>query len=117
MLTGCLYLRARSLARSQLHDHVQGNHSWPDLYDGRAIVHPSYRDHLAGVPLADNAAQFQAAKESGDSSRMVTWSYVCPLSFPFPFPSPIYSLSIPLSHHCLSVCLSVRVYSAFPNFC
>ncbi|KAK6833550.1 Nitronate monooxygenase [Apiospora arundinis] len=44
--------------KSQLHDHVQGNMSWPDLYDGRAV----------------NAAKFKSAKDAGDTSKMVTWS-------------------------------------------
>ncbi|KAI1773633.1 FMN-dependent 2-nitropropane dioxygenase [Hypoxylon cercidicola] len=60
--------------KSQLHDHIQGNMSWPDVYDGRAIVTPSYQDHAAGVPLDENTKRFEAAKEEGDLSRMVTWS-------------------------------------------
>ncbi|KAI1259128.1 2-nitropropane dioxygenase [Xylariaceae sp. FL1019] len=60
--------------KSQLHDHVQSNREWPDLYDGRAVVHPSHRDHEAGVPIDENEARFKDAKESGDTSRMVTWS-------------------------------------------
>ncbi|KAI2613204.1 FMN-dependent 2-nitropropane dioxygenase [Hypoxylon fragiforme] len=60
--------------KSQLHDHIQGNTSWPSVYDGRAIVTPTYRDQLAGVPLDENTKRFNAAKENGDVSRMVTWS-------------------------------------------
>ncbi|KAK8031925.1 Nitronate monooxygenase [Apiospora arundinis] len=60
--------------KSQLHDHVQGNMSWPDLYDGRAVVHPCYQDHEAGVSLDENAAKFKSAKDAGDTSKMVTWS-------------------------------------------
>ncbi|KAI0148401.1 FMN-dependent 2-nitropropane dioxygenase [Xylariaceae sp. FL1272] len=60
--------------KSQLHDHVQSNREWPDLYDGRAVVHPSHHDHEAGIPIHENEAKFKAAKESGDTSRMVTWS-------------------------------------------
>ncbi|KAK8101357.1 hypothetical protein PG999_011731 [Apiospora kogelbergensis] len=60
--------------KSYLHDHVQGNMSWPDLYDGRAVVHPCYREHEAGVPLNENAAKFKSAKDAGDNSKMVTWS-------------------------------------------
>ncbi|XXH04361.1 hypothetical protein Hte_010775 [Hypoxylon texense] len=60
--------------KSQLHDHIQGNMSWPDVYDGRAIVTPTYQDYAAGVPLDENTKRFQAAKERGDLSRMVTWS-------------------------------------------
>ncbi|CAJ2506704.1 Uu.00g078900.m01.CDS01 [Anthostomella pinea] len=61
-------------AKSQLHDHVQGNMSWPDAYDGRAVIHPSLQDEQAGVSLEENTKRFNAAKESGDLSRMVTWS-------------------------------------------
>ncbi|ETS75707.1 hypothetical protein PFICI_12651 [Pestalotiopsis fici W106-1] len=60
--------------KSQIHDHVQGNKEWPDLYDGRAIVHHSYHDHQAGVTLEENERRYQAAKESGDHARLVTWS-------------------------------------------
>ncbi|KAI6087233.1 FMN-dependent 2-nitropropane dioxygenase [Hypoxylon rubiginosum] len=60
--------------KSQLHDHIQGNTSWPDVYDGRAIVTPTYEDYAAGVPLDENTKRFKAAKEEGDLSRMVTWS-------------------------------------------
>ncbi|KAI1409491.1 FMN-dependent 2-nitropropane dioxygenase [Hypoxylon sp. FL1857] len=65
---------AANTVKSQLHDHIQGNMSWPDVYDGRAIVTPTYEDYRAGVPLDENAKRFQAAKDSGDLSRMVTWS-------------------------------------------
>ncbi|KAI0880769.1 FMN-dependent 2-nitropropane dioxygenase [Annulohypoxylon maeteangense] len=60
--------------KSQLHDHIQGNKNWPDLYDGRAIITPTYQDHAAGVSLDENTKRFEAAREGGDLSRMVTWS-------------------------------------------
>lgn len=60
--------------RSQLHDHIQSNRDWPDMYDGRAIVHPSYTDSQKGVPFVESLSRFKAAKEVGDNSRMVTWS-------------------------------------------
>ncbi|KAI0004750.1 FMN-dependent 2-nitropropane dioxygenase [Xylariaceae sp. FL0662B] len=63
-----------STVKSQLHDHIQGNTEWPDIYDGRAVIHPSYQDYQAGLPLEENRKRFNAAKESGDLSRMVTWS-------------------------------------------
>lgn len=47
---------------------------WPDVYDGRAVMHPSYRDQKDGVSLEENTKRFNAAKEAGDLSRMVTWS-------------------------------------------
>ncbi|KAI0597530.1 FMN-dependent 2-nitropropane dioxygenase [Biscogniauxia sp. FL1348] len=63
-----------STVKSQLHDHIQSNYEWPELYDGRAIVHPSYSDHVSGVSLDDNLKRYKAAKDEGDLSRMVTWS-------------------------------------------
>ncbi|OTB11884.1 hypothetical protein K445DRAFT_26141 [Daldinia sp. EC12] len=60
--------------KSQLHDHVDGEMTWPEIYDGRAIVTPTYRDHVAGVPLEENQKRLSAAKKSGDVSRLVTWS-------------------------------------------
>ncbi|KAI0016126.1 FMN-dependent 2-nitropropane dioxygenase [Xylariomycetidae sp. FL0641] len=65
---------AANTAKSQFHDHIQGNREWPDIYDGRAVVHPSLQDHHAGTPFDDNIQRFKAAKEAGDHSRMVTWS-------------------------------------------
>ncbi|KAI1639188.1 hypothetical protein F4809DRAFT_658135 [Biscogniauxia mediterranea] len=63
-----------STVKSQLHDHIQSNYEWPDLYDGRAVVHPSYHDHVSGVSLEDNLKRYKTAKDEGDLSRMVTWS-------------------------------------------
>ncbi|KXJ88700.1 2-nitropropane dioxygenase [Microdochium bolleyi] len=64
----------QNTVKSYIHDHVQGNHSWPGVYDGRAVVHPSYIDHVGGLSLEENKALFKSAKEQGESSRMVTWS-------------------------------------------
>lgn len=44
------------------------------MYDGRAIITESYRDHASGVSLEENRAKFGAAKDAGDDSRQVTWS-------------------------------------------
>ncbi|KAI1075487.1 FMN-dependent 2-nitropropane dioxygenase [Whalleya microplaca] len=60
--------------KSQLHDHIQGNMEWPDVYDGRAVIHPSYQDQQSGLSLEENRKRFKAAKDSGELSRMVTWS-------------------------------------------
>lgn len=65
---------AENTAKSQFHDHVQGNHSWPALYDGRGVVTAALRDHEAGVPLAENVEKHKAAQQAGDVSRAVTWS-------------------------------------------
>ncbi|KAI0199925.1 hypothetical protein F4808DRAFT_430827 [Astrocystis sublimbata] len=65
---------ANSTAKSYVHDHVQGTWNWPKQYDGRAIVHPSYTDSLAGMSIEENEARYKKAKEAGDDSMMVTWS-------------------------------------------
>ncbi|KAH7041457.1 2-nitropropane dioxygenase [Microdochium trichocladiopsis] len=64
----------QNTVKAYIHDHVQGNHSWPEFYDGRAIVHPSYTDHVGGLSLDENKAMFKKAKDRGEVSRMVTWS-------------------------------------------
>ncbi|KAI1277701.1 FMN-dependent 2-nitropropane dioxygenase [Xylaria sp. FL0933] len=65
---------ATSTVKSYVHDHVQGNFTWPTLYDARAIVHPSYHDSQTGMTIEENVARYRAAKEKGDVSMMVTWS-------------------------------------------
>ncbi|KAJ3553737.1 hypothetical protein NPX13_g10811 [Xylaria arbuscula] len=65
---------ATSTVKSYVHDHVQGNFTWPTRYDARALVHPSYHDDQAGMTIKDNEARYRAAKEKGDISMMVTWS-------------------------------------------
>ncbi|KAH8162520.1 hypothetical protein CIB48_g5741, partial [Xylaria polymorpha] len=65
---------ATNTAKSYVHDRVQGNWTWPSLYDARALVHPSYTDDLAGMAIKENEARYKAAKEKGDDSMMVTWS-------------------------------------------
>ncbi|KAI1759175.1 FMN-dependent 2-nitropropane dioxygenase [Hypoxylon sp. FL1150] len=59
--------------KSHLHDRIQ-NSTWPDFYEGRAIVTPTYEDHAAGVPLDENTRRYKTAMEAGDISRMVIWS-------------------------------------------
>ncbi|KAI0468296.1 FMN-dependent 2-nitropropane dioxygenase [Xylaria cf. heliscus] len=65
---------ATNTVKSYVHDHVQGNWTWPSLYDARALVHPSYTDDLAGMTIKENEARYKTAKERGDFSMMVTWS-------------------------------------------
>ncbi|KAI0805333.1 FMN-dependent 2-nitropropane dioxygenase [Xylaria sp. FL0064] len=65
---------ATSTVKSYVHDHVQGNFTWPTLYDARAIVHQSYHDSQAGMTIEENVARYRAAKDKGDVSMMVTWS-------------------------------------------
>lgn len=60
--------------KSTFHDDILGTTVWPKMYDGRAIITDSYRDHESGVSLEENRARFGAAKDAGDNSRQVTWS-------------------------------------------
>ncbi|KAJ6445039.1 2-nitropropane dioxygenase protein [Purpureocillium lavendulum] len=59
--------------KSTVHDDIQGTPIWPGLYDGRAIVGDSYRDHEAGLPMEENIKKYQDAKQAGDVSRAITW--------------------------------------------
>ncbi|KAI1114585.1 FMN-dependent 2-nitropropane dioxygenase [Nemania sp. NC0429] len=65
---------AANTAKSQIHDHVQGNRTWPSVYDGRALLHQSYHDDKAGMAIEENEARYKAAKARGDFSNVVTWS-------------------------------------------
>ncbi|KAI0405611.1 FMN-dependent 2-nitropropane dioxygenase [Xylaria palmicola] len=65
---------AANTVKSHVHDHVQGNWTWPALYDARALAHPSYCDDRAGMAIEENEARYKTAKEKGDLSMMVTWS-------------------------------------------
>lgn len=65
---------AANAGRSTFHDNIVGTTIWPALYDGRAIITDSYKDHTSGVPLEENKAKFSAAGNEGDNSRQVTWS-------------------------------------------
>ncbi|KAK3080476.1 hypothetical protein LTS18_001015 [Coniosporium uncinatum] len=60
--------------KSTVHDDVQGTGFWPVLYDGRAVMGESYRDHLEGVSLEDNVGKFKAAAKLGDASRRTVWA-------------------------------------------
>ncbi|KAI0389748.1 FMN-dependent 2-nitropropane dioxygenase [Xylariaceae sp. FL0594] len=60
--------------KSQMHDHLQGNYTWPSAYDARAIVHPLYRDGQKGMNIKENEARYKAAQEKGDVSMLITWS-------------------------------------------
>ncbi|KAI1201218.1 FMN-dependent 2-nitropropane dioxygenase [Nemania serpens] len=65
---------AANTAKSYIHDHVQGNRTWPSVYDGRALLHQSYHNDRAGMAIEENEARYKAAKEKGDVSMLVTWS-------------------------------------------
>ena len=65
---------AASTVKSVVHDDIQGTGFWPALYDGRAIVGESYRDHEAGVGLDDNITKYKAAMTAGQSSRRTVWA-------------------------------------------
>lgn len=60
--------------RSTFHDAIQGTTHWPTLYDGRAIITNSYKEHNSGLSLEENKSRFSAANSAGDSSRQVAWS-------------------------------------------
>ncbi|KAK7746402.1 hypothetical protein SLS53_002361 [Cytospora paraplurivora] len=61
--------------KTSFHDKIKGTDSlWPKMYDGRAIITESWRDHISGLPLEENKTKYGAAKDSGDDSREVTWS-------------------------------------------
>ncbi|KAI1812062.1 hypothetical protein GGS20DRAFT_54488 [Poronia punctata] len=62
--------------KSQMHDHVQGNRTWPLVYDARALIHPSYNDGEQGMTIEENEERYKAAKEKGDVSMLITWSVV-----------------------------------------
>lgn len=60
--------------RSSFHDGVAGTSwLWPKMYDGRAIITESYRDHTGGLPLEENIAKFKEAAQTGETSRQLVW--------------------------------------------
>lgn len=63
-----------STVKSTFHDDVLGTTIWPALYDGRAIITDTYRDHTSGLSLEENKEKLRAALEAGDDTRLVTWS-------------------------------------------
>ncbi|KAJ9156470.1 Nitronate monooxygenase [Pleurostoma richardsiae] len=63
-----------STIKSTFHDDVQGTKLWPSMYDGRAIIGESYKDHVEGLSLEENAKKHAEAKEAGESSRLITWA-------------------------------------------
>jgi len=60
--------------KSTVHDDVQGTGFWPVLYDGRAVIGESYRDHLGGTSKEENVGKFKAAAKVGDASRKTVWA-------------------------------------------
>lgn len=64
--------------RSTFHDQIRGTTFWPELYDGRAIISQSYKDHLSGMSIDENKTKLGEAERAGDASRQVTWAYVEP---------------------------------------
>ncbi|KAI3400145.1 hypothetical protein diail_4377 [Diaporthe ilicicola] len=63
-----------STVKSTFHDELRGSTFWPELYDGRAIITQSYKDHLSGMSVEENKTKFGEAKSAGDDSRQVTWA-------------------------------------------
>ncbi|KAK2615681.1 hypothetical protein N8I77_002419 [Diaporthe amygdali] len=60
--------------KSTFHDELRGTTFWPELYDGRAIITQSYKDHLSGMSIDENKTKFDEAKNAGDDSRQMTWA-------------------------------------------
>jgi hypothetical protein len=69
------------MTRSTVHDDIQGTTYWPGSYDGRAIVGEPYREHLAGLPIEDNAERYKKAKAAGETNWLVNWAYVFYLTY------------------------------------
>ncbi|KAG6359316.1 hypothetical protein INS49_012837 [Diaporthe citri] len=63
-----------STVKSTFHDQVRGTTFWPELYDGRAIISDSYKDHLSGMSIDENKTKLGEAERAGDASRQVTWA-------------------------------------------
>ncbi|KAK7716957.1 hypothetical protein SLS64_000907 [Diaporthe eres] len=63
-----------STVKSTFHDQVRGTTFWPELYDGRAIISQSYKDHLSGMSIDENKTKLGEAERAGDASRQVTWA-------------------------------------------
>ncbi|KAL9122313.1 MAG: hypothetical protein Q9187_001141, partial [Circinaria calcarea] len=59
---------------SSIHDNIQGTGFWPKVYDGRAIIGESYRDHLAGLSEEENIAKYKSAMAAGESTRRTVWA-------------------------------------------
>ncbi|KAH8785517.1 FMN-dependent 2-nitropropane dioxygenase [Diaporthe sp. PMI_573] len=63
-----------STVKSAFHDELRGTTFWPELYDGRAIISQSYKDHLSGMSVDENKSKLGEAERAGDASRQVTWA-------------------------------------------
>ncbi|CAA9957075.1 NMO multi-domain protein [Pyrenophora teres f. maculata] len=53
-------------ARSKLFDQLRGPNIWPELYDGRALVAQSHRDHADGVTLEEIQRRHNEAIQEED---------------------------------------------------
>ncbi|CAH0027221.1 unnamed protein product [Clonostachys rhizophaga] len=62
-----------STVKSTVLDDIQSTAIWPKLYDGRALIGESYKDHEAGMPVKDNVEKFKEAAQGGDESRKIIW--------------------------------------------
>src|SRR6266480_2442091 len=54
-------------SRSTIHDTIQSTGFWPEAYDGRAIIGPSYRDHLAGISNSELVTAYNKCLAVGDT--------------------------------------------------
>lgn len=65
--------------RAKVFDELAGPNRWPVLYNGRAIVSNSYRDHRVGVDIDEIRTRHKNAVAGtdlgwGDNQRAVVWS-------------------------------------------
>lgn len=63
----------QSTTKSTMFDDIQGTAIWPTVYDGRAIIGDSFKDHLSGLSVEENIAKYKAALENGNTSRKIVW--------------------------------------------
>ena len=61
--------------RSNIPDIVQNFGFWASIYNGRSIIGPIYRDHLAGVSNEELIAKYKQATAEGDKEwRTIVWA-------------------------------------------
>ncbi|CCX06970.1 hypothetical protein FPQ18DRAFT_401273 [Pyronema domesticum] len=64
----------RGTVRTRIYDTLRGTGSWPEGWDGRAIINDSFTDHEAGMDLGDNLGRYQRAVKEGDYSRLTAYA-------------------------------------------
>lgn len=51
-----------------------GTVGWPEGTDGRALKNDTITEHLSGISIEDLRTKYQAAMNTGDVTRLVTWA-------------------------------------------